>query len=117
MDDNVYHVVPRDGQWAVKKVGAERAARVTRTKAEAVTAAKGFAQTQAPGRVIIHRLNGTIGEQLRYEEDESAGGDGETEKHGRWLSWKPATGLASAGLVLLGVAAAGFWVAKRSGGK
>ena len=112
MDETVYHVVPHTDGWAVKKRGSDRNVRLARLKAEAVEMAKGFAQTQAPGRVIVHRLNGTIGEQLRYEVEP----DGEAgEESGRWLSWRPsaAAGWSTVGAVLLGAAAAGYWWSKQ----
>lgn len=108
MEETVYHVVPSGDQWAVKKVGAEQNSRVTRTKAAAVDAARGFAQTQAPSRVVLHRRNGTISGQMRYEADDGTDG---ADGSGRWLSWRPSTtsSLVTLGVVAVGAAAAGYW--------
>ncbi|NNF58572.1 MAG: DUF2188 domain-containing protein [Rhodothermaceae bacterium] len=57
---SVYHVVPRDGEWAVKLEGAERASRVTPERDDAVDAASGFVRSLGAGRVVVHRDDGTI---------------------------------------------------------
>ena len=64
---SVYHVVPRDGQWAVKLEGAERASRVTDERDHAVDAADGFIRSLGSGRVVIHREDGTIESVHTYD--------------------------------------------------
>lgn len=60
MPQIVYHVVPSDGRWAVKREGAERASRVADSQDEAVSAAEQMARNQAPGRVVVHGASGLI---------------------------------------------------------
>lgn len=56
----VYHVVPSDGRWAVKREGSERASRVADDQDDAVSAAEQMARNQAPARVVIHGADGLI---------------------------------------------------------
>lgn len=60
MPQTVYHVVPSEGRWAVKREGADRASRVAEEQDEAVAAAEQLARNQAPGRVVVHGPNGLI---------------------------------------------------------
>ncbi len=57
---SVYHVVPNDGQWAVKREGSDRAIRVTADRSAAVRDATTFVRNQAAGRVVVHRADGAI---------------------------------------------------------
>lgn len=66
----VYHVTSHDEGWKVQAEGAERAVRVTETKAEAVDTARELAKNQEPSRVVIHRLDGTIQTHHSYGETE-----------------------------------------------
>ena len=60
MPQIVYHVVPNEERWAVKREGADRASRVADTQDEAVAVAEQMARNQAPGRVVVHGANGLI---------------------------------------------------------
>jgi poly(hydroxyalkanoate) granule-associated protein len=62
----VYHVVPQDEGWAVKKEGTDRAINVMDTKAEALERARDLAKNQEPSRLVVHRKDGTIQEQYAY---------------------------------------------------
>lgn len=64
----VYHVVPSDGEWAVKKEGSSQASRVAATQREAIDHAESFARKQAPSRVVIHGEDGTITDQHSFSE-------------------------------------------------
>jgi len=64
----VYHVVPSDSEWAVKKEGSSQASRVAATQEEAIRHAESFARKQAPSRVVIHGENGTITGQHSFSE-------------------------------------------------
>ena len=65
--DAVYHVVPHDEGWAVKKEGNTRASSVHSTKNEAVESARATAGDQAPSRLVIHKKDGTIQDTVSYE--------------------------------------------------
>lgn len=67
MSQTVYHVVPYNEQWAVKKQGGEQASRLAGTQEEAVAHAEQFARHQAPSRIVIHRQDGTIESQQSFE--------------------------------------------------
>src|SRR5690606_20990528 len=60
MPQIVYHVVPNEDRWAVKREGADRASRVAETQDEAVAVAEQMARNQAPTRVVVHGANGLI---------------------------------------------------------
>ncbi|HYE96702.1 MAG TPA: DUF2188 domain-containing protein [Rubricoccaceae bacterium] len=60
MANTVYHVVPSDGRWAVKREGGHRPSRLADSRDEAFEAAESFARHLAPGRVVLHRADGTI---------------------------------------------------------
>lgn len=62
------HVVPQDGQWAVKGEGNERATSLHDTQQAAIEAARQIAIHQR-AEVIIHRPNGQI------RDSDSYGGD------------------------------------------
>lgn len=68
MAQTVYHVVPSDGEWAVKKEGSSQASRVASSQREAIEHAESFAQKQAPSRVVIHGEDGIITGQHTFSE-------------------------------------------------
>lgn len=53
------HVVPRDGDWAVKGAGADRATAIYQTKQETVDRARGIARNQGT-ELFIHGKDGKI---------------------------------------------------------
>lgn len=53
------HVVPDDGDWAVRREGSSRVSSRHDTKKEAVAAARRIARNQQT-ELIIHRKDGTI---------------------------------------------------------
>lgn len=63
-----YHVVPRERGWAVICEGAERAASLHDTKAEAVRAGRDLARTHE-SELVIHGQDGAI------QDSDSYGGD------------------------------------------
>ncbi len=63
-----YHVVPQDGQWAVKREGGERATSLHQTQTEAIAAGRGLASTQKT-ELVIHRPNGQIRDSDSYGRD------------------------------------------------
>jgi hypothetical protein len=70
MAQTVYHVVPSDGEWAVKKEGASQASRVASSQREAIDHAESFARTQAPSRVVVHGDDGVITGQHTFSESQ-----------------------------------------------
>lgn len=62
------HVVPRDGQWAVRGAGNRKATRVFSTQREAISVAREIARNQRSD-LVIHRSDGRIGEKNSYGND------------------------------------------------
>lgn len=62
------HVVPRNGQWAVRGAGNSRATRVFDTQGEAIDAAREIARNQGT-ELVIHRPDGRIREKNSYGTD------------------------------------------------
>ena len=66
----VYVVEPRDGgDWAAQRRGTERAAIVTRNKAEAIDEARRLAQQHTLSQVVVKGANGRIEREYTYGED------------------------------------------------
>jgi hypothetical protein len=96
MPQIVYHVVPNEGRWAVKREGAERASRVADSQDEAVAVAEQMARNQAPGRVVVHGANGLIESVHTYDQVPAR-----VESGREWLD----VVLSKPALVAVGVAA------------
>lgn len=62
------HVVPKDGQWAVKGEGNEKATRVVETQKQAIEIAKQISKNQE-SEMFIHKRNGQIRERNTYGKD------------------------------------------------
>jgi hypothetical protein len=54
------HVVPRNGEWAVKKEGSARSVGLYETQAKAIEAARNIVQRSSAGQVVVHGVNGSI---------------------------------------------------------
>jgi len=63
-----YHLVHKDGNWKLKKEGAQRASIsfADSTKEEAVKGSAEFLQQNAGGSLKIHKVNGGIQEERTY---------------------------------------------------
>jgi len=59
------HVIPKNGQWAVKREGG-KAARVFSTQREAIESARVIARGESSGQLVIHGRNGLIREHATY---------------------------------------------------
>lgn len=59
MAKKAVHIVPSGNQWKVRTAGAERAAKVTQTQAEAIEVGRRMAATRGT-ELIVHRQDGTI---------------------------------------------------------
>lgn len=53
------HVVPHNGDWAVRRSGSERVSSTHQTQAQAIAAARPTAQREQT-ELVIHRPNGQI---------------------------------------------------------
>ena len=62
------HVVPHNGEWAVRGEGNERVTSTHRTQQEAVDAARLIAQNQG-SELIIHRPSGQIRDKDSHGKD------------------------------------------------
>ena len=62
------HVIPKDGQWAVKAAGSPRVTKVCSTQREAVDAARAIAKRQG-SELLIHGRDGRIREKSTYGRD------------------------------------------------
>ena len=63
-----YHVTKKDGDWKVKKEGAERASGRHVTQAKAIEQGRRLA-SQDKGQLLIHKANGRIREERTYGAD------------------------------------------------
>ena len=65
-----YHVTPTDdGDWKVKRQGADRADSVHEDKSDAVARAKELAKSNPLGQLIVHGRDGKIQTEHTYGED------------------------------------------------
>ena len=62
------HVVPHNGQWAVRGEGNERVTLQRSTQSDAIVAARDIAINQR-SEVVIHRPDGTIRDKDSYGDD------------------------------------------------
>jgi len=62
------HVVPRNGSWAVRRTGAERATKLFETQKEAIDHARTIARKENT-ELFVHRKDGTIRERNSYGND------------------------------------------------
>lgn len=62
------HVVPHDGQWAVRGAGNQRVTKITPTQREAIEIAREIARNQE-SELLIHRPNGQIRDRDSYGND------------------------------------------------
>lgn len=65
---NHQHVVPRDGQWAVRREGSARDTKRFATQEAAIRAARRIARNQG-GELVVHGRDGRIRERSTYGED------------------------------------------------
>jgi poly(hydroxyalkanoate) granule-associated protein len=68
-ETTVYHLLPKEDQWAVRREGEDRNLRVLDTKREALDVAREIAQAHEPSRLVVHRADGTIQDSFNYGED------------------------------------------------
>lgn len=65
-----YHVIAKsNGEWSVKKTGAERASKSFPTKSEAVKDAGKMLTQSGGGELIIHRTDGRVSRRDTFTGD------------------------------------------------
>ena len=69
VETTVYHLLPKEDQWAVRREGEDRNLRVLDTKREALDVAREIAQAHEPSRLVVHRADGTIQDSFNYGEN------------------------------------------------
>ncbi len=70
MAKNSYHVIPKsNGEWSVKKTGAERATGNFPTKKGAITIAKDLVTKSGGGELIIHEKDGRVSKRNSFAND------------------------------------------------
>ena len=62
------HVVPHNGNWAVRGAGNGRVTRTAETQSQAIEIARDIARNQG-SEMFIHRPNGQIRERNSYGDD------------------------------------------------
>lgn len=62
------HVVPKDGNWAVKGAGNDRATKTFDRQSDAIDFARDIARNQK-SELFVHRKDGTIRERDSYGND------------------------------------------------
>ena len=68
MAKKTVHIVPRNGEWAVRRPGAERDSSHHSTQAAAIRAERGTAQRENT-ELFIHGRNGRIRDRDSYGND------------------------------------------------
>ena len=67
--NRVLHLLPDAGGWALREEGSKRNLTTHGTKKEALKAAREAAQASAPSRLVIHRADGTVQDQVSYDRE------------------------------------------------
>jgi len=62
-----YEIVSHDRGWAVRRVGAERATSVHKTKKEALRDGRQTARAHAPSRLTVYKADGTAADETEYQ--------------------------------------------------
>jgi len=62
------HVVPHDGNWAVRGAGSQRATSVHKTQGEAISVAREIARNQG-SELLVHGRDGQIRERDSHGSD------------------------------------------------
>jgi poly(hydroxyalkanoate) granule-associated protein len=69
--DLVLHVVPDSAGWLVEVEGGGPVESTHRTKKDALDRARERGRAGSPSRVVVHRADGTIQRQIRYDDGAS----------------------------------------------
>jgi poly(hydroxyalkanoate) granule-associated protein len=63
----VLHLLPGADGWSLREEGSDRDLETRRTKKEALKTAREVAQASVPSRLVIHRADGTVQDQVSYD--------------------------------------------------
>lgn len=63
------HVIPHNGEWAIKAAGNDKVTKVVETQKEAIEIAREISINQE-SELFIHRKNGQIRERNTYGQDD-----------------------------------------------
>ncbi len=73
-----YHVIAKsNGEWSVKKTGAERSSGNFSTKRAAITSARRLVTKDGGGELIVHGKDGTVSRRDSYGNDPNPSKDSE----------------------------------------
>jgi len=67
-DRKVFHLMPHEKGWQVKKASADKAELTRETKKEALDAGRDVARKHEPSQLVVHRSDGTIQSAMTYGE-------------------------------------------------
>jgi poly(hydroxyalkanoate) granule-associated protein len=65
----VLHLVPGAEGWSLREEGSDRDLTTHGTKKAALKAAREVAQASAPSRLVVHRADGTVQDQVSYDRE------------------------------------------------
>ena len=71
MPNNNYHIVPHNGDWAVRRENASRVSSTHSTQADAIDRGRDLAK-ESGGELRIHRPDGKIRDSDSYGNDPSS---------------------------------------------
>jgi poly(hydroxyalkanoate) granule-associated protein len=67
----VFHVVPTEDGWAVRRDGTDGDLSVHDTKKDAVSAAREAAKAQTPSELVVHKQDRSVQESFSYDGDDA----------------------------------------------
>lgn len=65
-DRKVFHLLPHEGGWQVKKANADKPEATRDTKKDALSVGRDVAKKHEPSQLVIHRADGTIQSASSY---------------------------------------------------
>lgn len=89
-----YHVKPRDDGWAVEAEGSTRPSAVESRKSDAVARGREIAENQQPAKLVIHKQDGSVQDEVTYGDLDFADGD-TAVREGRFAAADAAYALAA----------------------
>ena len=65
----VWHIIPKDNNWAIKKEGADRLSGIHDNKQDAIKEVQKIAKNNTPSQIIVHDKHGVIQTEWTYGKD------------------------------------------------